>query len=79
MNSHHGAYQRAVKRLGKPGSKLVLTFSSTHRSGRAYYILPQGKFIADETAQAILRRPDLKVVDAGLLPGRPQSWCLGRS
>lgn len=77
MNGRKETYLRAVEQLHKPGAKLVLTFTRSHQSGKAYCILPEGIVIAEETAKAILRRPDLKVVDVGLLPNQAQSWRLG--
>jgi hypothetical protein len=69
-------YKRALNKLREPGARLVLTFSSDRTSGRAYYIQPNGAYVADVTATAILKRPDVYPCDPGLFLGHSQSWHL---
>jgi hypothetical protein len=71
--------RRALKSLRRPGVKLVLTFSKTRQSGRAFCISPQGDYVADETAQALIKRHDVCACDDGLFADRPQSWRLSES
>jgi hypothetical protein len=77
MKTDSKAYRRALRHLEQPGARLVLTFSPTRSSGRAYCILPRGAYIADSTALALLKRPDVHPFDQGLFADRPQSWRLG--
>ena len=77
MKRDSKAYRRALRHLGQPGARLVLTFSPTRVSGRAYFILPSGAPIANSTAHALLKRPDVHPFDQGLFADRPQSWRLG--
>jgi hypothetical protein len=39
----------------------------------------QGYPVADETAQALIKRFDVDVCDGGLFPDRPQSWSLEKT
>jgi hypothetical protein len=70
------AYARALRLLSQPDARLVLTYNRSTVSGRLYCIAPRGGRISDELAQSILLRSDVRPLDAGLFPERPQSWCL---
>jgi hypothetical protein len=48
--------RRALASLRRPGAKLMLTFSPSRKFGRAFSILPQGDHVADERAQALIKR-----------------------
>jgi hypothetical protein len=71
-------YHRAITALMQPGARLVLTYNQSTVSGRLYCISPRGGRISDELAQSILRRSDVRPLDDGLFPGRPQSWAIRR-
>lgn len=71
-------YQKAITALMQPGARLVLAHNRSTVSGRLYCIAPRGGRISDELAQSILCRSDVRPLDAGLFPGRPQSWQLVR-
>ena len=71
-------YARALQFLSQPGARLVLTYNRSTVSGRLYVIAPRGGRISDELAQSILLRSDIRPLDSGLFPGRPQSWQLIR-
>jgi hypothetical protein len=73
-----GTYHRAIAALMQPGARLVLTYNRSTVSGRLYCISPRGGRISDELAQSILLRSDVRPLDAGLFPERPQSWALVR-
>jgi hypothetical protein len=70
---------KALDRLRKPGAELVLTYVNDGSSvtGRAYFIMPDGVRVSDETAQKLLEHPHVQPYSDGLLPGHPQAWRLG--
>jgi hypothetical protein len=68
---------RALDALRTPGARLVLLHTHKTATGNAFFILPRGGRISDETAQQLLERNDVQPYDPGLLPGHPQSWRLG--
>ena len=69
--------ERALNALRKPGARLVLLHTHETKTGNAFYIMPDGGHISDETALALLERNDVQPFDPGLLPGHWQSWALG--
>jgi len=69
--------EKALDRLRKPGRELMLTCTPDTVTGRAYFIMPGGHRVMDQTAQQLLERGDVQPLDSGLLPGHPQSWKLG--
>jgi hypothetical protein len=69
-------YHRAITALMQPGARLVLTYNRSTISGRLYCITPRGGRISDELAQSLLLRSDMRPLDRGLFPERPQSWQL---
>jgi hypothetical protein len=73
------AVSKALDRLRRSDAKLVLTYvnDGSSVSGRAYFIVPGGYRVMDQTAQQLLERGDVQPFDSGLLPGHPQSWKLG--
>ena len=73
------AVSKALDRLRRPDARLVLTYVNDGSSvtGRAYFIVPGGYRVMDQTAQQLLERGDVQPFDSGLLPGHPQSWKLG--
>jgi hypothetical protein len=73
------AVNKALDRLRRPDARLVLTYVNDGSSvtGRAYFIMPGGHRVMDQTAQQLLERGDVQPFDSGLLPGHPQSWKLG--
>jgi hypothetical protein len=68
--------EKALDRLRKPGRELVLTCTPDTVSGRAFYIMPDGVRVADETAQKLLEDPSIQPYSDGLFPGHPQSYRL---
>ena len=74
---NRGSYHQAITMLMQPHARLVLSYTLSSTFGRAYHLEPGGR-ISEETAQAILRRSDIRPLDTGLFPGRPQSWTLVR-
>ena len=73
--SKRRSYHRAIAMLMQPDARLVLSYTRSSTFGRAYHLEPGGR-VSEETAQAILRRSDVRPLDTGLFPGRPQSWTL---
>ena len=73
------AVNKALDRLRRPDARLVLAYVNDGSSvtGRAYFIMPGGHRVMDQTAQQLLERGDVQPFDSGLLPGHPQSWKLG--
>jgi hypothetical protein len=71
-------YARAIELLSQPGARLVLTYNRSTISGRLYCISPRGGRISDELARTIICRSDVRPLDGGLFPERPQSWVLAR-
>jgi hypothetical protein len=71
-------YARAMVALGQPGARLVLTYNRSTISGRLYTISPRGGRIGDALAKTIIGRSDVRPLDGGLFPERPQSWVLVR-
>lgn len=53
-------YARAMKLLGQPGAKLVLTYNRSTVSGRLFVISPKGGLISDQLAQTIISEPRRK-------------------
>jgi hypothetical protein len=74
-NSNAVEYNRAINSLQSPNSRLVLQHSR-NPVNRGFFILPGGTYVDKATAQDIIKRCD--PVDAGLIPGSPQSWRLRR-
>lgn len=71
------ALSKAIDLMRRPQALLILTYSPDAVSGRAFFIVPCGGRVSDETAQKLLERNDVQPADSGLLPGHPQSWRLG--
>ena len=65
--------------LRRPGRELVLTCTRDTVSGRAFYIMPDGIRVTDETAQRIREHPLIQPHSPGLLPaiGRAGSSAIG--
>jgi hypothetical protein len=68
------AVNKALDRLRQPDARLVLTYVNDGSSvtGRAYFIMPGGHRVMDQTAQQLLERGDVQPFESGLLPGHPQ-------
>ena len=62
-------FSRALDRLRKPGTELVLTCTPDTVSGRSFYIMPDGVRVADATAQELLEHPRIQPYSDGLFPG----------
>ena len=73
-----GSYHNAVAALMQPGARLVLSHDRNSVFGRTFSILPNGRRISEKLAQSLLRRSDMRPLDAGLFPEHPQSWALTR-
>ena len=72
------SYFRVVAMLMQPRARLIVSYTRGSTFGRLYHIEPKGGRISEELAQAILRRSDVRPLDTGLFPERPQSWELVR-
>ena len=72
------SYGGAVLALQQPGVRLVMTTSRESVYGRLFTLLPHGRPVSEELARSLLRFANMQVVDHGLFPNSPQSWCLGR-
>src|SRR5262249_43815964 len=51
-------YNRAIALLRRPNARLVVSYTCKSAFGRTYHLEPGGR-ISEETAAAILRRPDV--------------------
>jgi hypothetical protein len=76
MHYFSPAYHKALALLLRPGARFVVTYTRKQPTGRMFSISPGGP-ISDAVGRSLLERRDLQPDDAGLFPGRPQSWRLG--
>ena len=72
------SYRDAVLALQQPGARLVVTTCQESVYGRRFTLLPHGRPVSEELARSLLRFANMQVVDHGLFPSSPQSWCLRR-
>ena len=68
--SKHLAFARARTLLFQPGHVLQ---EVKNGRGRDFVVAPGGP-VTETVAQRLLAHPLCRVVDAGLLPGIPQTW-----
>jgi hypothetical protein len=54
-------------------SLLVKMHTPSVPNGYAWYVLPGG-YVSPETAASLIKRPDIKPGNDGLLPGHDQTW-----
>lgn len=69
-------YTKAVDLLRLPDRRLVKMHSNQAGESMCWYIMPDGP-VSDELAGKLLNRPDMTVIDMGLLSETPQSWKIG--
>lgn len=67
--------RKALDMMRLPGHRLMLMVDHQSPHGKSYYIVPGG-YVDPEDAKKIIDRPDVRILDDGLLDSHPQSWCL---
>lgn len=67
--------KKALDLLRLPGHKLMLMHSRNQPNGKSYFVVPGG-YVEPKVAQKIIERPDVRILDEGLLTDHPQSWAL---
>jgi hypothetical protein len=64
------SYRKAIDRMRMPETRLVQTHSP---QGDAFYVVPGG-YVEPDTAEKIIKHPQVVGSPDGLFPNMPQTW-----